>query len=72
MAMSAGQRPPDARPIFRTLALGVAFVCFILAVVFGSLADQESRLLVVLVCLFVGLVMAVIGLTGYWPPRRKP
>jgi len=70
--MSAGQRPPDARQIFRTLAIGVAFVCFILAVVFGSVAEQESRLLVLILCLFGGLVMAVIGLTGSWPPRRKP
>ena len=42
--MSAGQRPPDARPIFRTLAIGVAFVCFILAVVFGS--SSTPRILI--------------------------
>jgi peptidoglycan/LPS O-acetylase OafA/YrhL len=69
--MSSDQRPPDARPVFRRLAVGVAVVCFALAGVFGFVAD-ENKLFAVGVCLAVGAMMAVIGVTGYWPPRKKP
>ena len=68
--MSNAERPPDARPVFRRLAVGVAVVCFVLAGVFGFVAD-EGRWLAVGVCLAVGVMMAVIGVTGYWPPRRS-
>jgi hypothetical protein len=68
--MSSGQTPPPARPLFRKLAAGVAFICFVLAAVFG-LARPEDGLLTPGICLFVGFVMAVIAVTGYWPPRRK-
>ena len=68
--MSNGDRSPDARPVFRKLALGVAVVCFALGGVFGFVAD-ESRWLAVGGCLVVGAMMAVIGVTGYWPPHRS-
>jgi zinc transporter ZupT len=69
--MSVGKRPPDARPVFRTWAIGLAISCFVLAVVFGFVADREVRLPAAGVCAVVGVIMAVIGLTGYWPPRRS-
>lgn len=67
--MSSSETPP-ARPVFRKLAIGVAVVCSLLAAVFG-LARPEDGLLAPGVCLFVGVMMAVIGFTGYWPPRRR-
>lgn len=63
---------PPARPVFRKLAIAVAIVCFLLAVVFGLLAPFEEKLLGMVVCVFVGMVMMAIGITGYWPPRRNP
>lgn len=62
--------PQPARPIFRKLAAGVAVVCFVLAGVFG-IARPEDGLFGPGVCLFVGFIMAVIAVTGYWPPRRQ-
>jgi hypothetical protein len=38
---------------------------------FGFVAG-DTKLLVVLVCLAVGGIMAVLGATGSWPPRRRP
>jgi len=67
--MSSGETPP-ARPVFRKLAIGVAIVCFVLAAIFG-VAQPEDGLVAPGICLFVGFVVAVIGATGYWPPRRK-
>jgi hypothetical protein len=66
--MSSGDIPP-VRPAFRKLAAGVAVVCFVLAGVFG-LARPEDGLFTPVVCLVVGAIMAVIAVTGYWPPPR--
>lgn len=68
--MSADDEKPPARPGFRKLAIGLAVICFLLAVVFGF-APIEGKLLGVVICLFVGFIMATIGATGYWPPPRK-
>lgn len=67
--MSSAGRPPDARPLFRKLALAIALVCFILAGVFGWAGSGE--LAVPITCLIVGAMMGAIGLTGYWPPRGR-
>lgn len=66
--MPNDEKPP-VRPAFRKLAGGVAVVCFILAAVLG-IARSEDGLFAPGVCLFVGAVMAVIAVTGSWPPRR--
>lgn len=63
--------PTPARPVFRRLAAGTAVVCFALAGVFGLLRPEDG-LLAPGVCLAVGGVMAVIAVTGYWPPRKEP
>ena len=68
--MSSTGETPQARPLFRKLALGMAVVCFILATVFG-IAPGEDKLLTVGSCLFVGFVMLTIGKTGFWPPRPR-
>lgn len=60
---------PPTRPAFRKLAGGVAVVCFILTAIFG-IARPEDGLFAPGICLFVGAVMAVIAVTGHWPPRR--
>jgi hypothetical protein len=59
----------QARPLFRKLALGMAFVCFLLGLIFGF-APVPNRMFTVGACLFVGFVMLTIAQTGYWPPRR--
>jgi hypothetical protein len=66
---TTGERP-QARPLFRKLALSMAVVCFLLAAVFG-LAPLGDRLLGVGICLFLGFMMLTIGLTGSWPPRPE-
>jgi fatty acid desaturase len=67
--MAATQDPPARRP-FRFLAIVVAFVCFLL-----SGASQfilgEDWLVGAIIFLFVGLMMCVIAITGYWPRRRR-
>jgi len=68
--MPVRDEKPPARPVFRKLAIGVAVVCFILAVVF-VFAPIEEKAFPVVVYLFVGFVMAVLGLTGHWPPARS-
>jgi hypothetical protein len=65
--MSVAEKPL-ARPLFRKLALGVAVVCFALAV--AGLASPGDGLFGPLVCLAVGFVLAVVGAAGYWPPRH--
>ena len=63
---------PQARPLFRKLALGMAIVLFLLAAVFGlALTDNNLKLLAGGSCLFVGFVMLTIGRTGFWPPSAK-
>jgi hypothetical protein len=49
----------------------VAVICFVLAAVTG-LTGESDGLFSPLVCLFVGFVMAAIGVTGYWPRQPKP
>lgn len=66
--MSNADRPPDVRPVFRKLALGVALFCFVAAGAFGLFGDGD--LTGPIICLAVGGMMTVIGATGYWPPRR--
>jgi hypothetical protein len=66
---TTGERP-QARPLFRKSALGMALVCFLLAAVIG-LAPLGDRLLGVGICLFVGFMMSTIGLTGSWPPHPE-
>lgn len=66
--MSERESPPDARPAFRKLAVAVAIVCFLLAGISGWVG--EVGLTVPIICLFVGVMMAVIGVTGSWPPRK--
>jgi hypothetical protein len=68
--MSSGDRPPDARPLFRMLAFGVAVVCFVLAAVF-RFASPEAGVLPQITCLVVRFIMLVIGGTGFWPPRSR-
>jgi hypothetical protein len=68
--MSITGETPQARPLFRKLALGMAIVCFILATVFG-IARVENKLLTAGSCLFVGVVMLTIAKTGFWPPRPR-
>jgi hypothetical protein len=60
----------QAAPLFRKLALGMAIVCFLLTAVF-AFGQVGNRLLGVVVCLFVGLMMLTIGMTGSWPPRPQ-
>jgi hypothetical protein len=63
---------PQARPLFRKLALGMAIVLFLLAAVFGlAPTDNNSKLLGGGLCLFVGFAMLTIGKTGFWPPPAK-
>jgi hypothetical protein len=68
--MSITGDTPQARPLFRKLALGMALVCFVLALVLG-IAPIEDKLLAAGSCLFVGFVMLTIGKTGFWPPRPR-
>ena len=69
--MATNGERPQARPLFRKLALGMAVVCFLIAVVIGLLAPVGGRLQVVGGCLFMGYMMLTIGMTGFWPPRPK-
>jgi hypothetical protein len=71
---------PQARPLFRKLALGMAIVLFLLAAAFalapivdnnGRTFPREARLLGVGSCLFLGFAMLAIGRTGRWPPPAK-
>jgi hypothetical protein len=60
---------PQARPLFRKLALGMAIVFFLLAAVFGlAPTDNNSKLLGGGLCPFLSFVMLTIGKTGLWPP----
>jgi hypothetical protein len=63
-------RPPQAHPLFRKLALGMAVICLGLAVLFGFTAD-DLKGWTVGVCLFLAFVMLTIGRTGTWPPRSE-
>lgn len=63
--------PTQARPLFRKLPLGMAFVCFLLGGTFAIIAPIENPLMIVVPCVFVGFVMLTIARTGYWPPRRR-
>jgi hypothetical protein len=66
-----GERP-QARPLFRKLALGMAIVLFLLAAIFGiALTENTSRWMSTGVCLFLGFVMLTIGKTGLWPPPKR-
>ena len=66
--MTSTGENPQARPLFRKLALGMAAVCVILGLV-SVIVPGENKLLWVGVFLFLGYVMMVIGTTGFWPPR---
>jgi peptidoglycan/LPS O-acetylase OafA/YrhL len=68
--MTVTDEKPNARPMFRRLALGMAVVCFVLGAVFG-IAQGDDSLFTMLVCLFVGFVMLTIARTGRWPPPRE-
>lgn len=68
--MPVSDETPQARPLFRRLAIVMAFVCFILGAVFGIIPAVEDKMLTAGLCLFVGFVMLTIGKTGSWPPRR--
>lgn len=69
--MENGSERTQARPLFRKLAYGMAFVCVVLAGIFG-LAPVENKPMTVGLCLFVGFVMLTIGKTGSWPgPSRR-
>jgi hypothetical protein len=63
------EEKPQARKTFRRLAAVVAVFCFLLAGVFGWV-QMEGRWVGIVICLFVGFVMATIAATGHWPPRR--
>ena len=65
--MANGSRKPDARPLFRRLAGGVAVACFILAAVFNFVPIKADVRPVVYISLFVGVIMAGIAVTGNWP-----
>jgi hypothetical protein len=65
MAITAEQ--PEARSIFRKIALGVAVFCFVLAGAFGIALD-DNKPLAVITSLMVGFVMMTIARTGLWPP----
>ena len=60
---------PDARPMFRKLALGVSMVCLALALLF-TFGDFGQGMFPAIICYFVGYVMLVIWQTGKWPPRK--
>jgi hypothetical protein len=62
-------RPPDARPFFRQLAIGLSIVLFFLAAVFTFAAPQVDDFARNL-CIGIGAMMLVIGATGSWPPRK--
>jgi hypothetical protein len=71
---------PQARPLFRKLALGMAVVLFLLAAVSGLAAvfglvppdvTYNEKLMFVGICLFMGFVMLTIGRTGRWPPPKR-
>jgi hypothetical protein len=68
--MTTGDKPPDARPVFRKFALGLAIVLFVLAAVF-KFATPELENIPSVICLVVGFIMLLIGGTGYWPPRFR-
>jgi hypothetical protein len=68
--MGTNPKTPQARPLFRKLALGMAVVLFVLATAFRlAPIGRDNKLLGGGVCLFVGFVMLNIGKTGRWPPR---
>jgi hypothetical protein len=57
-----------ARPLFRKIAIVMAFVCFALAGVLGVFMG-DGKLIGAGSCLFVGFVMLTIATKGHWPPR---
>ena len=65
--MAEEKRKPDARPIFRRLAGGVAVVSFMLAAVFAFAPIEGDMWKTVYICMAVGVIMAGIALTGNWP-----
>ena len=67
--MATPSETPQARPLYRKLALGTAIVCFLLGAAF-AISPIEGKTLTTIACLIVGAVMLTIGNTGYWPPRR--
>lgn len=69
--MSDNVEKPKARPVFRKLALWTGVVCCLLGTLFAFTAPKEDRLIVVLVCSFVGIVMVTISETGSWPRPKQ-
>ena len=67
--MPDANRPPDARPMFRKFATGLAVVLFGLATIFTFVVPQQDDLAPKL-CVFVGCIMLAIGATGNWPPSN--
>jgi hypothetical protein len=62
---------PQARPLFRSAAWVVAIFCFIAAIAFAW-SSMDAKAVGIESTLFVGVVMATIAATGYWPRRSKP
>ena len=63
---------PQARPLFRKLALGMAIFLFLLTAASGfAPVDSNSKLLGAGIFLFVGFVMLTIWKTGFWPAPAK-
>jgi hypothetical protein len=67
--MGISREKPQARPMFRKLAHGMAIVGYLLTLVFAlAPSDNSTRLLEADACLFVGFAMLTIAITGFRPP----
>jgi hypothetical protein len=63
---------PQAMPLFRKLALGMAIVFILLGGVFAlAPIDKNSKSLGWPSCLFAAMVMMAIGKPYWWPPPAK-
>jgi hypothetical protein len=67
--MTERDQRPDARPLFRRLAVAVAILCFLIAGAFGWFGGDD-KWFGIGISLFVGFVMLTIYTTGSWPGKR--
>jgi hypothetical protein len=65
MLSTSGARRP-----YRLAAYAAAVACFGLAAATPYLFAADERLVPAAIFMFAGVMMFVVGVTGYWPPRR--
>ena len=63
------EKQSDARPLFRVLAVVVAFVCVAL-VIWSIVAERDMYSLAAMIFVFLGIPMIRLATTGYFWRKR--